>query len=91
MTEGVIEEIIDSISDVEDVEPAELDLTLYDHIDTDLVERLAKSEKGSWQLVFDVPGYTVTVSSDGSVLVDPNELTSPRPEGRGSPRHRTAE
>jgi len=73
MDESVITEIVNSIADAEGVEPNDLDLVLYDHIDIDSVVRLVNTDKGSWSLAFDVPDYTVTVWSDGSVLVEPKK------------------
>ncbi|MDZ5812416.1 HalOD1 output domain-containing protein [Halorubrum sp. AD140] len=71
MRDDVITDIVISIADAEGVAPRDLDLVLSDHIDIDSVGRLVNAEKGSWWLAFDVPGYTVTVWSDGSVLVEP--------------------
>lgn len=73
MTESVITTIRDNIADAKGVEPSNLDLTLYDHIDVDSVARLVDDEKGSWSLAFDIPEYTVTVWDDGSVLVEPKK------------------
>lgn len=74
MCEEVISKIVNSIADAEGVEPNELSLTLYDHIDTGVIEQLAKAEKGNWQLAFEIPKYTVTVHSDNTVLVEPKKV-----------------
>ncbi|MDR5657847.1 HalOD1 output domain-containing protein [Halodesulfurarchaeum sp. HSR-GB] len=73
MSQNVIAKIVEEVADAEGVEPSELDLTLYNHIDTDALVRLVNAEKGSWRLSFDIPGYTVTVRSDGSTLVEPKQ------------------
>lgn len=75
MGQDVIINIANSIADAEGVEPSELDITLEDHIDIEAVVQLVNAEKGSWRLSFDIPEYTVTVWSDGSILVEPFERT----------------
>jgi len=71
MEQGVLGSIVKRVADAKGVEPAELDLSLYDHVDIDAVVQLVNAEKGSWKLSFDIPDYTVSVWSDGSVLVEP--------------------
>ena len=73
MAEEVIPEIVNSVADAKNVEPSKLDTTLYDHIDTSAIEQLVDSNKGTWRFEFDLPEYTVTLWSDGSVQVDPKK------------------
>lgn len=70
MAPSLIPEIIEGIADAKDVEPAELNLSLHDYIDTDAIEQLASHETASWTLSFELPNHNVTVTSDGLILVD---------------------
>ena len=77
MSQEVLTGIVNQIAEAEDVEPSELELSLYDHIDIDSVVQLVNAEKGNWKLSFDVQEYTVTVWSDGSVLVESMQQFQP--------------
>ena len=62
--------IIESIADHKDVDPDELNIVLADYIDPDAVEQLARHSNSTWRLQFELPKHSVTVKSDGEVLVD---------------------
>lgn len=63
--------IVEAIAEAEGVESTALGFTIYDYIDIDAVEALKQHEKSSWTLSFAVPNYTVTVTSDGIIDVEP--------------------
>lgn len=73
MGQDIFTNILHSVADAKGVEPNELNLVLYDYIDMDAVVQLLNAEKENWSLSFDVPEYTVTVCSDGSVMVNPKQ------------------
>ena len=62
--------IIESIADHKDVDPDELNIVLADYIDPDAVEQLARHSNSTWRLQFELPKHSVTVKSDGKLLVD---------------------
>lgn len=70
MPESMTSDIIEAVADSEDVEPDELELVLNDYIDLDAVNRLAEHDNSTWTLNFELPEHSVTVTSDGLILVD---------------------
>lgn len=69
MYEALTSSIIESIADHNDVDPDELDFVLADYIDPDAVEQLARHSNSTWRLQFELQEHSVTVKSDGGVLV----------------------
>lgn len=67
---NLIWKITEAISDTKVVEPPELDLVLAEHIDIDALEKLSTHQNSTWTLTFELPEQDVTVSSDGTILVD---------------------
>ena len=70
MEDFLAPKIVEAVADAEGVEPAELDFTLYEHVEPDAIELLAANETATWTLTFELPNHDVTVTSDGRVLVD---------------------
>lgn len=66
----LVSKVVGAVAEVEGVDPAELDLVLHDHVETDALEALDRHPGDSWTLRFEASGHTVTVTGDGSVLVD---------------------
>jgi hypothetical protein len=66
----IVPEIIAAVADAKGVEPKEVDLSLYEHIDPDAIRLLTAHSTASWTLSFELPEHTVTVTSDGLILVD---------------------
>lgn len=66
----LVSKVAGAVAKAEGVDPAELELVLHDHVDTDAVEALARHPGDSWTLSFEIPGHTVTVESDHTVRVD---------------------
>lgn len=71
MRRDIESKILRSLADEEGVEPEELDIVLYDHIDLEAVADLMTNGTSDWTLSFEMLSYIVTVDSDGSVLVEP--------------------
>ena len=67
--------IVEGIAETEGTDPTDLGYSLQQYIDTEVLEALESSgnRKGEWRLRFRVADHTVTVDSDGRVLVDGNE------------------
>lgn len=63
-------EIVEAVADSEGVEPEDLEIALADYIDVDAVNQLAEHSTGTWTLRFELPEHSVTVASDGVILVD---------------------
>ena len=70
MYESLTSSVIESIADHKDVDSGEMDIVLADYIDPDAVEQLARHSNSNWRLQFELPKHSVTVKSDGGVLVD---------------------
>lgn len=63
--------VIEAIADVESVEPTELDVTLYDSIDLDALERLCEGAGEDLVLEFAIEEYRVRVRGSSAVIVEP--------------------
>ncbi|SNZ17255.1 hypothetical protein SAMN06269185_2950 [Natronoarchaeum philippinense] len=63
--------VIEAIADAESVEPTELDLTLYEAVDVDALERLCRDSDRHLVLEFEIGTYRVRVRGSKSVIVEP--------------------
>jgi len=63
--------VIEAIADIESVEPTALDLTLYDAVDLDALERLCEGSDEDLVMEFTVEDYRVRVRGSTSVIVEP--------------------
>ena len=63
--------VIEALADVESVEPTELDVTLYEVIDLDALERLRERTGEDLVLEFTVEDYRVRVRGTNAVIVEP--------------------
>jgi hypothetical protein len=63
--------ILRALADEEDVDPGELDIVLYDHIDLEAVADLIDNSSSAWNLSFEILSYVVTVDDEESVVVEP--------------------
>ncbi|WP_147437808.1 MULTISPECIES: HalOD1 output domain-containing protein [unclassified Halorubrum] len=70
MYEALTSSLIRSIAEHKSVDPDELDIIVADYIDIAAVEQLARHSNSTWSLEFELPSHSVTVHSDGRVLVD---------------------
>lgn len=70
MTRSLISDTVEAVADSRGVEPHELEITLGDYIDLDAVSQLAKHSDTTWTLRFELPEETVTITSDGAILVE---------------------
>lgn len=70
MTEAITGEIVETIAEVEDTEPADLDMSLQNHVSTDAIRQLVDHESESWRLQFETPNHIVEVRGDETIVVD---------------------
>jgi len=70
MNDTTAVQIVEAIADEKNVEPSELDYRLHDYVETDVLRLLARSERDSWTLSFEVPDGDVTVTGEGGIYLD---------------------
>ncbi|GAA0534685.1 HalOD1 output domain-containing protein [Halorubrum ejinorense] len=78
MTQALIEEVARALADVESVEPHELDVSIEDHVSTDAIRDLVSHDSDSWRLRFETPNHVVEVTGTEQILVDGEQVRSPR-------------
>jgi hypothetical protein len=82
----VSEAIVKALAAVENVEPTDLDVRLYDSVDPEALDRLyetAAERSERLEVSFTIGGYVVVVTGVGDILV--SESSEPRTEqGRPS-------
>lgn len=69
--------LVDALADADGVEAHELEFALDEYVDTDALQRLLESERTDWTLTFHVPDHEVSVSGDGTILVDGEVAAEP--------------
>lgn len=67
---SVLEQIITAISEVEDTEPEDLEISIQNYISIDAINDLAKHQSNAWRLQFETPNHVVALEGDDTVLVD---------------------
>lgn len=70
MSQILVPEVVTALADANDVDPTELDILLAEYIDLEALDRLAHHEHSTWTLTFELPEHSMTVASDGRILVD---------------------
>jgi hypothetical protein len=70
MMASVANQIVVALAEIKGVEPANLDITLYDHVSTDAIEELVDHESNSWSVEFETPTHTVEVTGDEKIYID---------------------
>lgn len=86
-TENLVTEVVLALAAVEDVEPLELEYTLADHIDPELLETLEATDNHSCELSFRVENHEVTVTNTGVVHVDGTPYLGGQPQFMRSEGH----
>ena len=68
------------IADAEGVDPVELSYSLENYVPCETLDTLVERSSTPWQLTFQVPDHTVTVTGDGTIYLDDDiqELESMR-------------
>jgi len=70
MGESVTADIVETIAEEEGGDPTELGFSLQNHVDTDALRLMMNHRSSSWTLSFEVEGYDVVVTGDGTVEVN---------------------
>jgi len=70
MKQPIVVDIAEAVADAKEVEPTNLGYKLQEQIPVDAIEQLAHHETASWTLSFELPDHRVTVTSDGTTLVN---------------------
>lgn len=68
-------DLLEAVADHRGVDVADLEFVLHDMVDTGALNTLSRHDGGEWSLSLSVDGHTVTVDSDGLILVDGEEPT----------------
>lgn len=69
-SDALVVEVIEAIAEADGREPTEVDFTLSDHIDPDVLENLGGMEGGVWSFEFRVSDHYVRLTHDGTIFVD---------------------
>ena len=69
-TDRTIVAVIEAVAKADGVDPSEVDFTLSEHMDPDVLTKLEAMENGVWELTFRVSDHQVRISHDGSIFVD---------------------
>lgn len=62
-------EVLEALADADRVAPTELEYTLHDYVDPEVLVALADVDT-RWQFSFQVETHEVTITSDGRLFVD---------------------
>ncbi|GEM_PF-594268 len=62
--------LVTALAESEGRDPSELDYTLYEFIDPEVLAMLAAEEKTPWTFTFAVSDHQVRLTSDGKIFVD---------------------
>lgn len=68
--QDVLDQVIESIADVEGVEPIHLDISLQTYVAMDAIQELANHESDTWRLQFETPNHLVEVTGHDEIFVD---------------------
>lgn len=62
--------VVEAIASTEGVEPHELDYSLHEYVATDAIRSLARSDRETWQLTFEVHRHLVAIDGTGEIRVN---------------------
>lgn len=87
----VVPAIIEAIAEASGCQPAELDFSLYEYVDTAALTELVVSKQTDWSLTLRVPNCAVEIHGDGRICVDDTVQTrlesanrKPNPDSRST-------
>ena len=69
----MVEQTIRSIADAKGVDPIDLDIAIQNWVDTDALRQLVEHPSDGWRVQFDLPEHTITITGEGTILVDGTE------------------
>lgn len=74
MEATIMEQIVNGITDVEGIEPEELDFSIHHYVSTDAIRLLVGHESDSWRLQFETRSHVVELTGNDDILVDGEEV-----------------
>lgn len=66
----VVPAVVDAIAEANGCQPAELDFSLYEFVDTAALTALVASEQTDWTLTLQVPNCCIEIHGDGRIYVE---------------------
>lgn len=70
MSEIVIWEIIEAVSEVEKTNSESLDMCLHRNVSTEAIQELVAHESNAWRLQFETENHIVELTGNNKILVD---------------------
>lgn len=72
MTENrdIVTEVLEGLADADCVSPEELEYTLYEYVDPEILAKLAALEESAWEFSVRVADHQVTITGDGRLFID---------------------
>lgn len=65
----VVPAIVEAIAEANGCQPADLDFSLYEHVDTAALTELVVSQQTDWTLTLQVPNCSVEIHGDGRICI----------------------
>ncbi|SIS05929.1 hypothetical protein SAMN05421752_10963 [Natronorubrum thiooxidans] len=63
-------DVIEALAEADRLEPEEVEYTLYEYLNPEILTQLADDEGNTWEFTFAVADHEVTIASDGRLFVD---------------------
>lgn len=79
MSSTLVVAVVEALSHAEGISPDELDYSLYEYIDPDVLPCLDNQPNTDWELSFEVPDHEVCVTGEGIIMVDGVRFDANRP------------
>jgi hypothetical protein len=66
----IVYEVVAALAAAEGTDPGDLEYTLADYVDTDVLSMLGRSDGSIWDFKFHVKDHTVRLTHDGRIYID---------------------
>lgn len=67
---NIVVALVQAIAEVEEVEPRQLEFSLAEYIDPDVLVKLDDMDSNFWEATFRVADHEVTLSHRGAIFID---------------------
>ncbi|EMA14655.1 HalOD1 output domain-containing protein [Haloarcula amylolytica] len=74
MSEIIIGEIIEAVSEVEKTNSESMDMCLHRDVSTEAIQRLVAHESDAWRLQFETENHVVEVTGNDTILIDGEQM-----------------
>jgi len=74
MNQTILDQIVGSIADVEEVDLMDLDVSIQNCVSTDSIRNLVNHGSNAWRLQFETPNHVVEVTGNDKILVDGTQI-----------------